>query len=44
MREMIADGRIPIPAHRRHPDGGRDVAMELIRHAQRLGVLKLTDG
>ena len=44
MREMIADGRLPIPAHRRHPDAGRDVAMELIRHAQRLGVLKLTDG
>jgi phospholipase C len=42
LRQMIADGTIPIPANRRHPEAGRDIAMELIGHAQRLGVLKLT--
>ncbi len=44
LRQMIADGTIPIPAHRRHPNAGNDIAMELIGHAQRLGVLKLTKG
>ncbi len=43
MRELIAKGDIPIPAHRRHPGASRDVAMELITQAQRLGVLTLLD-
>lgn len=43
MRQMIAQGKIPIPAHRRHPDASRDIALELIAHAQRLGVLTLVD-
>ncbi|MBX7078608.1 MAG: alkaline phosphatase family protein [Nannocystaceae bacterium] len=43
MRELIAQGKIPIPAHRRHADASRDISMTLISHAQRLGVLKLVD-
>jgi len=43
MRAMLARGEIPVPAHRRHPEASRDIAMELIGHAQRLGVLTLID-
>ncbi|HET6583203.1 MAG TPA: alkaline phosphatase family protein, partial [Nannocystaceae bacterium] len=41
LREMIADGRIPLPRDRDYPGAGRDLALQLIAHAQRLGVLKL---
>jgi phospholipase C len=43
MRELIAKGLIPIPPNRRHPGASRDIAMSLIRNAQRLGVLELVD-
>jgi len=41
LREMIANGTIRLPPERDYPDAGRDVALRLIEHAQRLGVLKL---
>jgi phospholipase C len=43
LREMIANGSIPIPTHRRHANASRDISMSLIRNAQRLGVLELID-
>jgi phospholipase C len=41
LRKMIEDGRIPLPPGRDYPGAGRDLALQLIAHAQRLGVLKL---
>jgi phospholipase C len=41
LREMIANGSIPLPPDRAYPGAGRDLALRLIAHAQRLGVLKL---
>jgi phospholipase C len=38
---MVASGQIPLPADRRHPNASRDVALEMLEHASRLGVVKL---
>lgn len=35
---MIADGRIPLPADRRHASASREAAELLLAHAERLGV------
>jgi len=41
LRGMIARGEIPLPPGRNHPGASREVTMQLLAHAQRLGVLKL---
>lgn len=38
---MVARGDIPLPADRRHPNASRDVALRMLDHASRLGVVKL---
>jgi hypothetical protein len=41
LREMIQDGRIPIPPDRNYPGAGRDLALKFLGHAERLGVIEL---
>ena len=41
LRQMMKDGTIRLPPDRDYPGAGRDLALRLIAHAQRLGVLKL---
>ena len=43
LREMIANGMIPIPTHRQHAGASVDISMSLIRNAERLGVLELIE-
>lgn len=43
LREMIANGMIPIPTNRRHAGASVDISMSLIRNAERLGVLELIE-
>lgn len=38
---MVQRGEIPLPADRRHPGASRDVALRMLDHASRLGVVKL---
>ena len=38
---MVQRGEIPLPADRRHPNASRDVALRMLEHASRLGVVKL---
>jgi phospholipase C len=38
---MVQRGEIPLPADRRHPNASRDVALRMLDHASRLGVVKL---
>jgi phospholipase C len=41
LRDMVARGEIPLPADRRHPNASHDVALRMLEHASRLGVVKL---
>lgn len=41
MREMVADGRIPVPPHLQGPGAKRRHALRMLAHAERLGVLRL---
>lgn len=38
---MVQRGEIPLPADRRHPNSSHDVALRMLEHASRLGVVKL---
>ncbi len=38
---MIRDGVIELPAHRRHPNAGREQTLRLLAHAERLGLVEL---
>jgi phospholipase C len=38
---MVASGEIRLPADRRHPNASREVALRMLDHASRLGVVKL---
>jgi len=38
---LVARGEIPLPADRRHPNASREVALRMLDHASRLGVVKL---
>jgi phospholipase C len=38
---MVARGEIPLPPDRRHENASRDVALSMLEHASRLGVVKL---
>ena len=41
MASMIQSGTIPLPRDRRDPGASRRVALEMLEHAQRLGVVEL---
>jgi phospholipase C len=41
LRDMVQRGEIPLPPDRRHPNASRDIALRMLEHASRLGVVKL---